>query len=667
MKLYTDAGNFQALKIFISAEIAKEKLEFQEVKHEARVVPYMSSHKLPVLEVYPEKFIFSSNAAARLILARSVTEENPSAVDQWLDWESACLLPAVFPYLQSVIVQGKMDESLVQGIQKFLAFLDGELKGKEMLTGSQLTVADVAVWSTLFPVFTGKSALPGYQSHFPILLTWFTKLANQGEFQRVSQAMCKGGDTSSLKGSLTIQPTPLRVAETANQKEAVQKQTSKAKEDTTQAAPEKIVASPEEIQAATLAWLKGKKLCPEPLKRVHPVLPEKGRRNILITSALPYVNNVPHLGNIIGCVLSADVFSRGDTSKWPVSKEVEDFLQKCDLHEDKRLEMFCNDHSQLCCTNCAFLNHRQCAKVTLISESVKGPPPDLQKVSKKIQTILETLKKLENDWSTNMQSSQVSYNKQLDEIRQTRQKINAILDKIEKNTIKELDDMMANLKASLKTDSDNCSKLKNELKQLSDAIHDIVDKGKAELAFIASKKCLEKIRQSETYLKVNAVQAERLVTFQADIDIEQLVSKLSGLGRIVISYPDQVFTVQVKSEYNVGIPSDSWNCYISDICVLSSNQILVADYNNYCVKLLDQQYKVVAHCALNAHPSNMCPITPNEVAVTVNKDKTHEGQMLVCGALDCEGRKKLATLATTNVSLLQQEHSLNHCGTIGTI
>lgn len=32
--------------------------------------------------------------------------------------------------------------------------------------------------------------------------------------------------------------------------------------------------------------------------------------NILITSALPYVNNVPHLGNLIGCVLSADVFAR---------------------------------------------------------------------------------------------------------------------------------------------------------------------------------------------------------------------------------------------------------------------------------------------------------------------------------------------------------------------
>lgn len=39
-------------------------------------------------------------------------------------------------------------------------------------------------------------------------------------------------------------------------------------------------------------------------------LPKQGEKNILITSALPYCNNVPHLGNIIGSTLSADVFSR---------------------------------------------------------------------------------------------------------------------------------------------------------------------------------------------------------------------------------------------------------------------------------------------------------------------------------------------------------------------
>ncbi|KDQ11388.1 hypothetical protein BOTBODRAFT_177421 [Botryobasidium botryosum FD-172 SS1] len=36
-----------------------------------------------------------------------------------------------------------------------------------------------------------------------------------------------------------------------------------------------------------------------------------GKQNIVpITSALPYCNNVPHLGNIIGSTLSADVFAQ---------------------------------------------------------------------------------------------------------------------------------------------------------------------------------------------------------------------------------------------------------------------------------------------------------------------------------------------------------------------
>ena len=38
--------------------------------------------------------------------------------------------------------------------------------------------------------------------------------------------------------------------------------------------------------------------------------PKRSEKRALVTSALPYVNNVPHLGNIIGSLLSADVFAR---------------------------------------------------------------------------------------------------------------------------------------------------------------------------------------------------------------------------------------------------------------------------------------------------------------------------------------------------------------------
>ena len=49
-----------------------------------------------MLEVFPERFVFSVNAGARLILANVIQEENESAVDQWLDWESACLLVGIW-------------------------------------------------------------------------------------------------------------------------------------------------------------------------------------------------------------------------------------------------------------------------------------------------------------------------------------------------------------------------------------------------------------------------------------------------------------------------------------------------------------------------------------------------------------------------------------------
>jgi len=67
-----------------------------------------------------------------------------------------------------------------------------------------------------------------------------------------------------------------------------------------------------ELDSAKATWANGPKGVPLPVKREHPILPLPGHRNILITSALPYVNNVPHLGNLIGSVLSADVFSRSD-------------------------------------------------------------------------------------------------------------------------------------------------------------------------------------------------------------------------------------------------------------------------------------------------------------------------------------------------------------------
>ncbi|KAH3730968.1 hypothetical protein DPMN_056971 [Dreissena polymorpha] len=68
---------------------------------------------------------------------------------------------------------------------------------------------------------------------------------------------------------------------------------------------------------------------------------------------------------------------RKDKNRWPVSKNVEEFLLDCEDHKDKKVEMYCPEHSKLCCANCVLLNHRTCRKVALISEICTKESTDL--------------------------------------------------------------------------------------------------------------------------------------------------------------------------------------------------------------------------------------------------------------------------------------------------
>ena len=68
--------------------------------------------------------------------------------------------------------------------------------------------------------------------------------------------------------------------------------------------------SPEAVREAEKYWQQPFTVCHAPKTQSDPILPIKGETNTLVSSALPYVNNVPHLGNIIGCVLSSDCFAR---------------------------------------------------------------------------------------------------------------------------------------------------------------------------------------------------------------------------------------------------------------------------------------------------------------------------------------------------------------------
>lgn len=297
MKLFLSEGNPHCLKALAALAVTGAKCDVQYVNHEEKVVPFLNRPALPALLLPSGQHLFSSNAICRYMF--DISGQGTSALsDQWLEWEATNLQPALLQVLHMAVLQGKGSEAS-KVIQGPLNYLDQSLnKGKmPYLTGEAVSVSDIVLWAALYPVLS-DSTLP-LGEHKSVKL-WFEHVNGMSACQLAAHKVLQGKGLQGMKSYMQRQPAP----QSNHSRDTQLSSSSPAEGDD----GERLV-SEEEMEAAALTFSQGLRSCQD-TERKHPILPKEGQRNILLTSALPYVNNVPHLGNIIGCVLSADVFAR---------------------------------------------------------------------------------------------------------------------------------------------------------------------------------------------------------------------------------------------------------------------------------------------------------------------------------------------------------------------
>ncbi|XP_051270251.1 methionine--tRNA ligase, cytoplasmic isoform X1 [Dicentrarchus labrax] len=299
MKLFVSEGNPHCLKVLAALGVTGVQCDVQYVNHEERVVPFLSRPTLPALLLPSGLHLFSSNAICRYLFEVS-GKDSSERCNQWLEWEATDLQPALLQALHMAVLQGKGSE-VSKVLQGPLNYLDQSLsKGNTpYLTGEAVSVADVVLWAALYPILSDSSLALG---ECKSVKTWFDRgAAVMCSFQAAAQKVLQGKGLQGMKSYMQRQPAP---------QSSQCRDTQSCNSNPAEGEEGERVVSEEEMEAAAVTFSKGLNACPLATNRQHPILPQEGKRNLLVTSALPYVNNVPHLGNIIGCVLSADVFSR---------------------------------------------------------------------------------------------------------------------------------------------------------------------------------------------------------------------------------------------------------------------------------------------------------------------------------------------------------------------
>uniref|UniRef100_A0A669EWY5 Methionine--tRNA ligase, cytoplasmic n=1 Tax=Oreochromis niloticus TaxID=8128 RepID=A0A669EWY5_ORENI len=228
-----------------------------------KVVPFLSRPTLPALALPSGQYLFSSNAI--------------------------CRSPALQQALHMAVLQGKSSE-VSKVLQGPINVLEQSLSKRNTpyLTGVQYHgLLCIFLCQCMFTCYIPQSGIS--------LKAWFDRVAAMNACQSAAQKVLQGKGLQGMKSYMQRQPAP----QSSQCRETQPCNSNSAEEE----GGERVV-SEEEMEAAALTWSKGLNTCPPATKKQHPILPQEDKRNVLVTSALPYVNNVPHLGNIIGCVLS---------------------------------------------------------------------------------------------------------------------------------------------------------------------------------------------------------------------------------------------------------------------------------------------------------------------------------------------------------------------------
>ena len=251
------------------------------------------------------------------------SEFEKAKVNQWIEFASCelnrCVKAIIYPIFGwEAFCKEKADKENAN-IKKYLKILDNNLKNKSYIVGEKLTLADIILFRYLrfFMILHFPEGMR--KNRFPETTKWFEKMMKTEPAVKKEKEKKEEDKKEDEKEEDKKDKKDFHKEETEEEKKARRKAEKEAKKNKKEKAKNKDNKwnKPSEKEKK-----EGKKEDKKPNEyyvsnaklvrpnKGQPVIEDDSKKNILITSALPYVNNVPHLGNIIGCVLSADVFAR---------------------------------------------------------------------------------------------------------------------------------------------------------------------------------------------------------------------------------------------------------------------------------------------------------------------------------------------------------------------
>ncbi|XP_045165632.2 uncharacterized protein LOC123529384 [Mercenaria mercenaria] len=303
------------------------------------------------------------------------------------------------------------------------------------------------------------------------------------------------------------------------------------------------------------------------------------------------------------------------------------------------LEFYCNKNRKVACYVCATLEHKLC-EVDYIPDISGGVSDDLRNLMAEMECLVNKCKT--NIENAKMATHQIdlNYRKVAEDIKRFRKEINDCLDQMEIEITRKVEALVNTAKLKQENVNVACGEIVEEMNCSQLNLNSLSEENKQNHLFIEMKNVEDHLSiltcKERQELEDNKTEGD--VEFTRNKKMIELLKTEKNFGSVsVYGKPsaDKAICVQYKGTISVK------ECAVTALVMISPSKMIVADYNNKCIKLINvEKGTLISEITLSSGPHDAISLPQNKLAVALNNEKciqivsvTSTG-MSFCGRID---------------------------------
>ncbi|XP_060561848.1 uncharacterized protein LOC132721544 [Ruditapes philippinarum] len=294
----------------------------------------------------------------------------------------------------------------------------------------------------------------------------------------------------------------------------------------------------------------------------------------------------------------------------------------CCKHQQEMIKFYCNDHKKLLCSVCVTLEHQPTScKVDYIPGISCNiiDSKEYQIILKTLNTTFDYYQQMVEDVKEMTGKSNRSLKDALEDIKKFRIEINQRLDELERQVVHVVKVAEQENNSNITAVETSCEEVTNSLKISSEKIKQLNTSKQANALFMELKLAENIMKDVEkTALQFSSYDVKEH-HFQANETILTKLKTERSLGTLTqIKYRQSSH----EGEICVKTSKDKSRCYITGMTLLTPDLLIITDYDNYAVKMVDTSSQSVSdQLQLDDHPWDITRVTSTELAVTLPNTK----------------------------------------------